>query len=161
MVTPIINWELVAMNIDTKDQYREVAASLRQHDQLIWQIPAIAVVVDGGLLISTFGLIESHLARSLLLFISVILTAILGYSLLVHRHWADVRRKTLAVMERDSRTQPVHWAGSADKDTNYWYSERAPWWYKYPASHVFFVGLCVIETAILVALGNEISRAMG
>lgn len=139
--------------ISPETQYQEAYESLRQHDRLIWQTPAIAVVVDGGLIVSTFALVSIWWVRELIIGCGLILTAILTYALIKHRHFVVIEQKALAALEERHAEKCIQRVSVPKSKISYWGDASNPNWLQRQSAHIFFIyGMCFINALLLFLL---------
>ncbi len=82
------------------EQYRECANDHRHYGSLIWQIPAVAVVVGGTLLAVSFGVNVPKFIRMMTMFIGTALMLVMNIALQRYRMFQLRRRYDLTEFEK-------------------------------------------------------------
>lgn len=136
--------------VSTEVQYRECYEYWRQVLRFIWQVPAVAVVVDGALVVSTFALLTDWLVREFVLAIAVVLTAVLIFALFKFRHFSTIGQETLTEIEKLHAVKVIQRTSGA-KNHSYWFKKEASGFSKMSSDRVLIVGMFVI-LALLIAL---------
>ena len=138
--------------ISLEAQYREVYESRRQHDRFIWQTPAIVVVVDGALMVTTFAFVHYWLIREFIIAFALIMTAVLTFALIKHRYFIDLEEDTLQALEDECADKRIQRMTEPTKGKVYWAKAETPNWLQKKSAHrVFRWGMYLI-CSILFAL---------
>ena len=90
-------------------QYKECYEYLRQHSRFIWQVPSIAAVISGGLVITTFAYVPRELlwVQEIVLLVAVILNWALLIAVKKHRYFSDSEAATLSRIEDALKTKRI------------------------------------------------------
>lgn len=137
--------------ISPEAQYQQAYESMRQHDRFIWQTPALVVVIDGTLIVSTFALVPIWWVREIVLACALVLTVVLTFALTKHRYFSGIEEEALTALEGHAEKHIQRWS-TPTGSKGYWGNARQPnWWQKKSAYGFFIVGMCLIN-ALVVAL---------
>ena len=147
--------------ISPEVQYQQCYEYWRQVLRLIWQIPAVAVVVDGALIVSSFALVEHWLIREFILAIGLVLTFALVFAVFKFRYFSTIGQETLIKMETERATKIIQRTSSPACNMNYWYRKEPNLLEKKSADKVFIcsMGIAMLLLFALLIINATVLRA--
>jgi len=141
------------LQLSPEAQYREVYESLRQHDRFIWHTPAIVVVIDGALIVSTFAWINVWWIREVIIGCSLVLTVILTFALIKHRYFSAIEQHALTSLEGTYAQRYIQRTSTPQNDRQYWGEATTPTWIqRRSAVRAFIAGMSFISLLLLIIL---------
>ncbi|MCK4798624.1 MAG: hypothetical protein KAT05_14700, partial [Spirochaetes bacterium] len=101
-------------------QYQECYENLRHHNNAIWKIPSLIIVINGAIIIGVFRWLELELIRILLLWISVFVSLALFMAITKHHYYYEIELETLNLLEDALGTKRIKRETFVDKNSKYW-----------------------------------------
>ncbi len=142
-------------DISPEAQYREAYESLRQHDRFIWQTPAIAAVIDGALIVSTFATVNIWWVREVVLGCALVLTVVLTFAIIKHRYFSRIEQGALNDLEEKQARGRIQRTSVPNiiNRKRYWGEPYYPNCIERSSAHEFFImGMYVIIGLLLLLL---------
>jgi small-conductance mechanosensitive channel len=128
-------------------QYQEAYRSFHRHDNLIWQIPSVAVAINSGILVVGLSYFGRQPVSSTLIVIAILSTLALLYATIKHRYFSRIEERTLRVIERECKLKLIQRTTKPESDEAYWY-EETPAWHEILSAHIVLMISLVIITLL-------------
>jgi small-conductance mechanosensitive channel len=128
-------------------QYQEAYRSFHRHDDLIWQIPSVAVAINSGILVVGLSYFGRQPVFSTLMVIAILSTLALLYATIKHRYFSRIEERTLRAIERECKLKLIQRTTKPESDEAYWY-EETPAWHEILSAHIVLMISLVIITLL-------------
>lgn len=133
-------------------QYRECYEYFRQVLRFIWQVPAVAVVVDGALVASAFALGAHWIVRELVLAIAFLLTAALTFAVFKFRYFAIIGQETLTRIEKCHAEKVIQRTSRPKNGCTYWFRSEGSGAAKLSSDWILITGMCFILGLLILLM---------
>jgi small-conductance mechanosensitive channel len=135
-------------------QYEEAYKSFHRHDDLIWQIPSVAVAINSGLLIVGLRYSGSQLVSSSLIVVAILSTLALLYATIKHRYFSRIEERTLRAIEKECKLKHIQRTTKPELGVTYWHKETPAWHEILSAHEVLIFSLVIVTLFDLYLLVN-------
>jgi len=125
-------------------QYEEVYKSFHRHDNLIWQIPSVAVAINSGILIVGLRYFGRQPVFSILMVIAIVFTLALLYATIKHRYFSRIEERTLRAIEKECNLKLIQRTTKTEPSDAYWHKETPAWHEILSAHEVLIFSLAIV-----------------
>jgi small-conductance mechanosensitive channel len=132
-------------------QYEEVYKSFHRHDNLIWQIPSVAVAINSGILIVGLRYFGRQPVFSILMVIAIVFTLALLYATIKHRYFLRIEERTLRAIEKECNLKLIQRTTKPEPGEVYWH-KKTPAWHEILSAHEVLIFSLVIVTLLDLSL---------
>jgi cadmium resistance protein CadD (predicted permease) len=132
-------------------QYEEVYKSFHRHDNLIWQIPSVAVAINSGILIVGLRYFGRQPVFSILMVIAIVFTLALLYATIKHRYFSRIEERTLRAIEKECNLKLIQRTTKPEPGEVYWH-KKTPAWHEILSAHEVLIFSLVIVTLLDLSL---------